>query len=97
MKFTTLLGALLLTISVMANNPLKVVVLDENHEPVTGAKVTAVEVSKTVYTDFDGISELQRTNKPVLYKIEYSGYNTGYVKLVPTNNDEEIRVVLEKK
>lgn len=42
----------------MANTPLKIHVLDENKQPLTGVKLVEVKSSSTLYTDFDGVGEL---------------------------------------
>ena len=80
----------------MAANPLKVIVLDENKEPISGVKLTAVEQNKSLFTDFDGESELYNPNEVRLYKIDCVGYESGYIK-VSRSEKSEIKIVLRKK
>lgn len=86
----------LFSVAALANNPLKVQVLDENNQPLTGVKIVAVEDESTLFTDFDGVSELTRGRDTKVFKIEYVGYESGYIKVSP-KSDEEIKIVLHKK
>lgn len=79
-----------------ASNTIKVVVLDENNEPLTGVKLIEVKEESTLFTDFDGVSELTNLDDTKVFKIEYVGYESGYIKVSP-NSDSEIKVVLRKK
>ena len=94
LKFTALL--VFVTLFTLANNPLKVKVVDENKEPLTGVKIISVEENATLFTDFDGVSELSNISDTKVFKIEYIGYQSGYIEVSP-NSDQEINVVLLKK
>jgi len=91
------LTAILLCIAALAsaNNPLKIKVLDENKEPLTGVKITAVEEEVTLFTDFDGVGELSQVQSPKVYKVEYAGYESGYIK-ISARDKEEIKITLHK-
>lgn len=80
----------------LANNPLKVKVLDENNQPLTGVKLIEVKTENTVFTDFDGVSELTKVSDTKVYKVEYVGYESGFLRISP-NSKEEIKIVLQKK
>lgn len=79
----------------LANNPLKIKVLDENKEPLTGVKITAVEESITLFTDFDGEGELSQVQSPKVYRVEYAGYESGYIKITASDK-EDIKITLRK-
>lgn len=87
---------MLFSLVALANNSFKVTVLDENNQPLTGVKLIEVKTKNTVFTDFDGVSELTKVNDTKLYKVEYVGYESGFIKVSP-NSKEEIKVVLKKK
>ena len=91
------LTAILLCIAALAsaNNPLKIKVLDENKEPLTGVKITAIEEEVTLFTDFDGIGELSQVKSSKVYKVEYTGYESGYIK-ISSKDKEDIKIVLRK-
>ena len=80
----------------MANTPLKIHVLDENKQPLTGVKLVEVKSSSTLYTDFDGVGELAELKDTKVYKIVYVGYESGFIKVSP-NSNKEIEVILRKK
>ncbi|MFY9280567.1 MAG: hypothetical protein WAO92_01060, partial [Bacteroidia bacterium] len=56
LKLTAVL--LLASLMTLANNPTKIKVLDENQEPVTGAKVILPSIELSSFTNFDGESEI---------------------------------------
>jgi hypothetical protein len=86
---------LCLTALASANNPLKIKVLDENKEPLTGVKITAVEEKVTLFTDFDGEGELSQVQSPKVYRVEYAGYESGYIKITASDK-EDIKITLRK-
>lgn len=97
MKLKLTILSLLFSVAVLANNPKRIIVLDQHGEPLTGVKITAEKQSETAYTDFDGVTVLRPVDRPVVYKVEYIGYKSGVLKVNPTNQEEVIKVVLEKK
>lgn len=86
----------LVSVVAWATSTIKVVVLDENNEPLTGVKLVEVKNESTLFTDFDGVSELTDVRDTKVFKVEYVGYESGYIKVSP-NSDTEIKVVLRKK
>ena len=86
----------MLSIVSMANNPLKVKVLDENKEPLPGVKLTEVKEKTTLFTDFDGESTIERVSGIKIFKVDYVGYQSGYIKITSGDVDE-VEVVLIKK
>jgi hypothetical protein len=78
-----------------ATNPLKIKVLDENKEPLTGVKITAVEEKVTLFTDFDGVGELSQVQSPKVYRVEYAGYESGYIRITASDK-EDIKITLRK-
>jgi len=86
---------LCITALASANNPLKIKVLDENKEPLTGVKITAVEEKVTLFTDFDGEGELSQVQSTKVYRVEYSGYESGYIKITASDK-EDIKITLRK-
>ncbi|MFT7230523.1 MAG: hypothetical protein ACI9GO_000992 [Bacteroidia bacterium] len=86
---------LFITALASANNPLKIKVLDENKEPLTGVKITAVEEAVTLFTDFDGVGELSQVQSPKVYRVEYAGYESGYIKITASDK-EDIKITLRK-
>ncbi len=75
---------------------IKVVVLDENNMPLTGVKLQEMKNKTTLFTNFDGISELSDVEDTKVFLVEYIGYESGYIKVSP-NSDSEIKIVLRKK
>jgi len=84
---------LLLSLASFANTPKKVKVLDENNEPVTGAKIISISQGHPVFTDFDGEGEIVPQEQEIT--VEYIGYISQQVKL--PKSGEEVLVVLQKK
>ena len=80
---------------VSANNPLKIKVLDENKEPLTGVKITAVEEKVTLFTDFDGVGEVSQVQSPKVYRVEYVGYESSYVRIT-SSDKQDIKITLRK-
>lgn len=80
----------------LANDSVKVTVLDENNEPLTGVKIVEVENNSTTYTDFDGVSEVTTDSKATTYKIDHIGYKSSYIS-VSQNSESHIEVVMKKK
>lgn len=80
----------------MASERLKITVLDENNQPLTGVKLIAVDDQSSVYTDFEGVSILENLEDSKVYKVEFVGYESGFVKVSPYSQ-EEIEIILRKK
>ena len=78
----------------VANNPMKIKVLDENNEPVTGAKVILPSVELSSFTNFDGESEISADYETKV-TVEYVGYEPQEVE-IPVHGDELV-IVLRKK
>jgi hypothetical protein len=95
-KNITAILFVLCSLVAMAGNTLKVQVLDENNEPLTGVKLVAVEDHDVLFTDFEGTSELTDIRNTKVFKVEYVGYESGYIKVSP-NSKKEITIVLRKK
>lgn len=73
---------------------MQVQVLDQNNEPITGAKVTVLQSSSALYTNFDGVAQLD-VNQPVKeIKVEMMGYAPKIVQLGAQKELNVIRVVL---
>ena len=70
--------------------------MDENNQPLTGVRLTELSENEISFTDFDGISALEDIRGVKVYKIEYSGYKSGLVRITP-NGEKEIEIVLEKR
>lgn len=96
MKSIFTLLILLTSLFSIASEGLKITVLDENNQPLTGVKLVAVDDQSSVYTDFDGVSILENLEDSKIYKVEIVGYESGFVKVSP-NSDKEIEIVLRKK
>jgi hypothetical protein len=78
----------------VANNPMKIKVLDENNEPVTGAKVILPSVELSSFTNFDGESEISADYETKV-TVEYVGYEPQEVG-IPVHGDELV-IVLRKR
>lgn len=96
MKKALAIVFVLISVVAWATPTVKVVVLDENNEPLTGVKLIEVKNESTLFTDFDGVSELTDVNDTKVFKVEYVGYESGYIHVSPTS-DAEIKIVLRKK
>ena len=81
----------------MADFPIKVKVLDENQEPLTGVKLIEVNKNDIRYTDFDGVSTIQMNDRPTVIRVEFAGYESGIIKLSPNTSAEELEITLIKK
>jgi iron complex outermembrane receptor protein len=92
LKLTALL--FIATLTVFANNPMKIKVLDENNEPVIGAKVILPSVEAASFTDFDGESDIVVTAESKI-TVEFIGYEPQEVA-VPMVGDEVV-IVLRKR
>ena len=90
------LTAILLIASLMtfANNPMKIKVLDENNEPVIGAKVMLPSVELSSFTNFDGESEISAVYETKV-TVEYIGYEPQEIE-IPVHGDEFV-IVLRKR
>ena len=90
------LTAILLIASLMtfANNPMKIKVLDENNEPVIGAKVMLPSIARSSFTNFDGESEISADSKTSV-TVELVGYEPQEVQ-IPVNGSEFV-IVLRKR
>lgn len=97
MKLKLIASFLLLSALAFANNPLKIQVTDENKEPLTGVKLTLENTENTLFTDFDGVSVLEAKRDVQILKVEYAGFETGYIKIVPGSTPSEIKITLRKK
>ncbi len=97
MKLKLIASLLLLSVMAFANNPLKIQVVDENKEPLTGVKLTLENAENASFTDFDGISVLEGKKEVQIIKVEFAGFETGYIKIVPGSAPSEIEVTLRKK
>lgn len=71
--------------------------MDENKEPLTGVKLTLENADNTLFTDFDGISVLEAKRDVQIVKVEYAGFETGYIKITPGSTPSEIKITLRKK
>lgn len=80
-----------------ANNPLKIQVVDENKEPLTGVKLSIANTDKAIFTDFDGVSVLEGKKEVQIVKVEYAGFETGFIKIVPGSAPSEIEIMLRRK
>ena len=97
MKLKLVAALLLFSLISFANNPLKIQVVDENKEPLTGVKLTLENEANTAFTDFDGISVLEAKKEVQIIKVEYAGFETGYIKISPTTSVDQIEITLRKK
>jgi hypothetical protein len=97
MKAGIFLLSFLFALTVQATNTVKVVVKDQNNEPVIGAVVECVDEHKTTFTDFVGEAVIQPEAQEVVYKIESVGYETVFVKLSAEQQRDQIKVVLKPR
>lgn len=97
MKASFFILSFLLAFAVQASNTIKVVVKDQNNEPVIGAVVECVDEHKTTFTDFVGEAVIQPEAEEVVYKIESVGYETVFVKLSADQQRDQIKVVLKPR
>jgi hypothetical protein len=93
--FSTL--AICATLLVFASNPIKVKVVDENKEPLTGVKLIEVQANEIQYTDFDGEGMVEIDNTKKTFKVEFIGYETGFIEVSPNTTQPEIKITLRKK
>ena len=96
MKKGLIIFFLFVSTVLFASNPLKVQVLDEDNQPLTGVRIVEVDKDAAQFTDFEGVSVLQDIDQTKVYRVEFVGYQSGYIKVSP-NSKEEIKVVLRKK
>ena len=73
---------------------MKIKVLDENNEPVTGAKVILPSVELSSFTNFDGESEISADYETKV-TVEYVVYEPQEVE-IPVHGDELV-IVLRKR
>ena len=92
LKLTAVL--LLASLMTLANNTTKIKVLDENQEPVTGAKVILPSIELSSFTNFDGESEIAAEYETKV-TVEYVGYEPQEIE-IPVQGEEFV-IVLRKR
>lgn len=73
---------------------MKIKVLDENNEPVSGAKVISTLGDDAFFTDFDGESEIDPSSNTTV-TVEFVGYEPQEVSI--STQGEEVIVILQKR
>lgn len=97
MKKVFFISVIFLSFALNAANPIKLVVKDENNEPIIGAVIESVVEDNALFTDFVGEATINPQKEAVVYKIESIGYETVYVRLSEDLHQDAVKVVLKPR
>jgi hypothetical protein len=86
---------MLISLSLMALDPVTVIILDDTNEPLTGVKFTDVSEKITHYSNFDGVVSISDVSEAKTYLVEMNGYQSETVSIDPKAGIQTIKIVLK--